>query len=229
MGMSDVMKPDPSFFVPFQDMIDASIAAAELGDLSEAQVQAIVDAAVGVAEADDLTEEDVQALIDAAIAAVGGGGGSSVLYVFEEMTSGDVAIPQAAGFSAFTAAHDLVIAAEVGDVIEVGLSALITYAASAADFTMFDFATRVAGAPVHFVGTGNVAFGSGFGGWFTPNNGQFASIGGSSTYVVQAGDIEDGNVTLRLYYATSGGAGNRTVRANGVDKARWWVKRTHND
>lgn len=72
-GMSDVMKPDPSFFVPFQEMIDASIAAAELGDLTEAQVQAIVDAAVGVAEADDLTEAQVQTLIDASIAGISSG------------------------------------------------------------------------------------------------------------------------------------------------------------
>lgn len=210
MGLSDIMKPDPSFFAPLQEMIDSSIAAAELGDLSEAQIQAIVDAAVGAAEADDLTEAQVQALIDDAIAAIppseGGGGPTRTLThdkVF--LQTGDVAVPAAMVEGAFVqlwpaGQADLVLTdVQIGDDIEVDLDCMIT---SGNGEVTLDVGSIVGGVVAHRFGS---PANRGQGWYQAPNlsNG----ISGTRVYTVQAGDLVGGVLTIRPLIWNSGSAG----------------------
>lgn len=229
-GMSDVIKPDPSFFEPFQEMIDASIASAELGDLTEAQVQAIVDAAVGTAETDDLTEPQVQAMIDTAIAGIGESA-QPILHKFIKRATGSSMVLNSTAIAELAAAtngpgtggFDISLPAAVGDVIEWSFNGLW---GSEAVFTGIDIYTLVAGARVNPFGPGvsvSLASGQGVAGWRSPNSGVTPPLIGSAIYALQNGDIVDGVVTLRPYYAQVS-ATNKTLASDPNAGLQMWAK-----
>ena len=109
-------------------------------------------------------------------------------------------------WAAVTGPSDLVIAAVAGDVIECSVSGFMNN--SAAEMYV-DMATVVSGSPVNYVSLGaGGASNRGVMAW-----GAVASLygrpGGSIQYVVQAGDISGGNVTLRLYNRCASGTGKQ--------------------
>lgn len=93
---------------------------------------------------------------------------------------------------------DLVVPAQVGDILLVSFSA--DWGNEAVQVGL-DAATIVAGSPVNYVGTAGGASDIGVMAWGGAN-GDTSPAGGSVQYVVQSGDISGGNVTLRLRYRT---------------------------
>lgn len=220
MSLSDVVKPDPSFFEMFQPTIDAAIAAAQLGELSEAQVQAIVDAAVGTAEADDLSEADVQALIDASISAMDPA--QSILFKFIKraasnsitLSSNIVAEIAAALNGPGAGGFDISLPAAVDDVLEWTFNGLV--GAAAFNLGIDIYTVNGAEAKVNPFGAGlsdGMATTAGALTWFcvdivNMNN----RLGGSALHKVVAGDIVGGQVKCRPYYVVGAGSPqNRTL------------------
>ncbi len=119
---------------------------------------------------------------------------------------------------------DLVIPAEAGDVLLLGMNAV---AANANVSVWFDAHTIVAGTPVNATffraaPTPDAYPGGGYAtSWFAMG-GEYDSIGPPFTYPVQAGDISGGNVRLRLR-AIENIATARVVRANPSNPLRFWV------
>lgn len=147
----------------------------------------------------------------------GVGGGAAGGYDIRKYTGGDIALT-ATTLSAVPGLTDLVVAAVAGDLLMVGLAvrAVTTTAQSIA----FDFASIVSAAPVNYV----------FAASGTPVNipipwyigpGEQSAANGGYLYVVQAGDLSGGNITLRLYARVSG---NRTLEADAAAPLVTWVK-----
>lgn len=113
---------------------------------------------------------------------------------------------------------DLTVSARAGDVLLVTLNGRM---ASEATIGALDGATIVSGSPVNYVSGGNSTTSFGLMGWCGAS-GVNASIGGSAIYVVQAGDVVGGQVTLRLRYRTSTAA-NKTVLATADTPFTWAV------
>lgn len=108
---------------------------------------------------------------------------------------------------------------QVGDEIVYGIGGL---ANNEAVFLYFDVATIVSAAPVNYFGTAGGASDNGVVGWFCAS-GAYVGFGGlSHPYTIQAGDLTDGSVTLRLRYRTQT-AGNRVVRAVSTDPLDVWA------
>jgi hypothetical protein len=116
---------------------------------------------------------------------------------------------------------DFVIEAQVGDDIEYGMNAYVD-ATGAAD-VYFDVATIVSGAPVNYFnnGTATPAVG-GVSSWMCEPS-IIKSMAGCVIYTVQAGDIVDGKVTLRLRYDESAAVA-RTLRADTTRPLHRYVK-----
>jgi len=113
---------------------------------------------------------------------------------FTKKTSGNTTY-NSASWGTLDAALDLSIEAQLGDTIEVAVSA--TWGAEAVNCRL-DVCTLVAGAPVnYFGGAVEPATGDGVGAWYG-KTGEVSAIGGPAWYTIQAGDLENGRVTLRL-------------------------------
>lgn len=113
------------------------------------------------------------------------------------LNAGTTTALSSTSYADFNNALDLIIPAQVGDVLLISLSAL--WVAAASGYGYLDAATIVSGSPVNYCGGGSS---SRFGvqGWSsgvvgTSND---SPVGAAIQYVVQAGDISGGNVTLRL-------------------------------
>ena len=113
---------------------------------------------------------------------------------------------------------DYVVPAQVGDVLLVQVSGL--WGGEAVNGYL-DAATIVGGSPVNHVGGTGGATERGVAGWEGEAS-AVTPIGGGIQYVVQAGDISGGNVTLRLRYRTSAAA-NRTLFGTGDIPLVWSV------
>lgn len=131
--------------------------------------------------------------------------------------------------TAITAVHatalDIVLAAQVGDQIEYGISALY---GNEAQFAGFDVYTVIAGAPVNSLGPGlsaSLAAATGVSGWYMTAPASFDRLSGSVVGpALVAGDIDaKGEVTLRLYYAKSN-ATPQTLRANTLQPLHVFAK-----
>lgn len=99
----------------------------------------------------------------------------------------------------------LTLAASAGDVIEAGLSALT---GSQVVELYLDAVTYVGGSPVNHISGAGGATGRGVQAWTSPSGdtageGRLSRPSGSILYTVQAGDIDAGNVSVRLRYRTS--------------------------
>jgi len=120
-------------------------------------------------------------------------------------------------------AGDLTLNASAGDVIEVGISGLISNAATA---TGFDVVTIVSASPVNSFGNnGAVAAWASFQGisaW-SGTNGAECQLAGSFAYTLAAGDINAGTVTLRIRSSNTN-ATTRTLYANAVNPFSWFAK-----
>lgn len=137
-------------------------------------------------------------------------------YDINIYTGGDITFNNTT-LSAVSGPTDLVIAAETGDVLMVACS--IRCPNSTAQSITFEFATIVSAAPVNYVfaasGTPiNVPTP-----WYIGSAEQSAA-NGAYPYIVQAGDISGGNVTLRLYARSSG---SRVIAAAAAQPLSTWV------
>jgi hypothetical protein len=116
-------------------------------------------------------------------------------YVRAKRTAGDLS-SSSTTWADVNTALDLVIAASVGDVIEVCVSGLWSNAATDG---FLDVVSIVSGSPVNSFGQDGAPDNSavGFSGW-TGGSGVISAISGSVFRTITAGDISGGNVTLRL-------------------------------
>lgn len=113
---------------------------------------------------------------------------------------------------------DLVMAAAVGDEIEVGVSGRWNPEAVEG---YLNVATIVSGSPVNYVMPGGAAD-AGAAGWMG-DNGEPTHIGAAISYTVQAADVSAGTVTLRLRYRTST-ATNKVFVADPTQPFHWWAR-----
>lgn len=114
---------------------------------------------------------------------------------------------------------DIVLAAAVGDVIEVGLN---TYVPAAAGHVFLDAQTIVGGSPVNSAGSGNaVSSGDdGVSSWLS-TSGETGTPSGSVLVTVVSGDLASGAVTLRLMYRSSA---TRNFYTPSSRPLRFWAK-----
>jgi hypothetical protein len=116
---------------------------------------------------------------------------------------------------------DLVLAAQIDDVIEYGLSAWVSAANTA--YVALDVATIVAGSPVNYFATAGGAGGFGVQAWLGAAAADHSKAGSAPPYRVVAGDLDSGTVTLRLRYRTSAAA-NKTLSATTDQPLSVWAK-----
>lgn len=135
-----------------------------------------------------------------------------------QRTAGNVTVT--AGAADFDTSLDIVLVAQVGDVIEYGVNGRGTMV-SGSDGT-FDVATIVSSAPVNYFGTGMVA-GQGVQSWYIPNSAGNFPLSGSMLYTIVSGDLSAGTVTLR-FRRFGGGAGASVVLANATTPFTVWAK-----
>lgn len=149
---------------------------------------------------------------------VSGGGGGVGPYDINEYTGGDIALTSTSP-AAVSGPTDLVVAASTGDLLFVGIG--IIPVTNTAQSIGFDFASMVSGSPVNYLSsrTGTPVT-IGCPQWFI-GSAITSAAGGVVPYVVQAGDISSGNVTLRLYARVSG---NRSINADAAGPLVTWVK-----
>lgn len=114
---------------------------------------------------------------------------------------------------------DAVLAAQVGDIIECGVSGFWN---SQNVVGHLDVATIVSAAPVNYFATAGGASGYGVPSWAGVANNQ-SNAGGSFMRALVAGDISAGMVTLRLRYRTSS-AVNKTLYAQTDLPLHFWAK-----
>lgn len=119
-------------------------------------------------------------------------------------------------FTVIDAALDLVLAAQIGDVLEVHFSALVQPPGT----TGFGLnaCSMVGGAAVNNYAPGTYGHGS----WWHPA-GSTLGNGTPIFYTVVSGDISGGNVTTRIRYTTDG-SGNTTLWASGSFPLEFTVK-----
>lgn len=140
-----------------------------------------------------------------------GGSGAVKDFAQAKRTSADVTI-NSTTFTNVDTGLDLVMSAVTGDVIEVGLA--VRCSSASLTYMVFDFHTIVSSAPVNSISTESAAsttVANSFPQWAraktqdTTGADGGSYFGGSKRYVLQAGDISGGTVTLRLR-AFSGGS-----------------------
>lgn len=117
-----------------------------------------------------------------------------------------------------TGALDLVLAAQVGDEIEVACNGV--YANEGVEAAL-NVATIVSGAPVNHVGPA-AATDYGLPGWYGAPS-ISSTIGAPALYTVVAGDLVGGAVTLRIRYQTKQAA-VKTLYASAALPFRWHAK-----
>lgn len=153
---------------------------------------------------------------------VNSSGGGGIDTVTARRTSGNLALSSTTWANVDTGI-DLVIAASVGDKLEVNLSAAKRPGASGNGIIM-DVATIVSGSPVNYLATTGSVGDFGVGSWYIENIlvQDNPTAGGPRPYTVQAGDISGGNVTLRLRYRVA--SGSVTLYAITTLPLDFWVK-----
>jgi hypothetical protein len=133
----------------------------------------------------------------------GAASGGLVDYDIQRYAAGSITL-NSTSWADVSGPADLSVNASTGDLIEVGVSFLW---GSENLEAYLDFASIVAASPVNYISGGTAgASNRGVVGWQALQGSVNTVIAGSILYVVQAGDISGGTVTLRLRYRTSSGA-----------------------
>lgn len=107
-----------------------------------------------------------------------------------------------------TGTWDLVLPAQIGDVVEVGL---VTAYGNEAVEAFMDYATVVAGSPVNYVGCDGANTSYGVRAWGGVAS-AYSAVGGPAWRTLVSGDISGGTTTLRAMTRTDSAA-NKTVAA----------------
>jgi len=153
---------------------------------------------------------------------VGSGSGNPLVYDIEHESAGDITVNDTAAgsFSDVNATvGDVVVAAVTGDLLMIGLS---TGSGSSGNSMRIDVASIVSAAAVNFLSsrTGTPAT-LGVTAWFCHGSAAI-NISGEVPYIVQAGDLSGGNVTLRLCAWVSGST--RALQASSNSPLIFWVR-----
>lgn len=151
---------------------------------------------------------------------VGGAGGNPVVYDIETYAAGDITVSSTTAGADAANPPDLVVAAATGDLLMVGISARRNDTSGSS--LRMDVATIVSAAVVNYIssGTGTPAS-TGVSGWFMLGT-VVQSVGGEMPYVVQAGDISGGNVTVSLRAWVS--AAGPILAAQAAAPLKFWVR-----
>lgn len=149
------------------------------------------------------------------------GAGSSLVYDLDRFTGGDISVSSTTPGAALTGPGTLTVAAATGDLLEVNINAIdIT---NSSQSLRIDVASIVSAAVVNYLSTGtNTPASLGIPGWLAYSSEEYQHVG-AWPYVVQAGDIDGGNIELSLR-AWVGAAGARTIGAAAGNPLVWWVK-----
>ncbi|MFG1873376.1 hypothetical protein ACGFIV_00885 [Sphaerisporangium sp. NPDC049003] len=144
-----------------------------------------------------------------------GSGGSLVMSDSGYITTGDVTC----GTSFTQLGPDHVVAAAVGDVLQLNIDMMANVSGS--DLQL-EAATQVSGVDAIYWsdGTATGRWPGGLTSWYIPT-GDYTGPRGPGQYVVQAGDVVAGMVTVRLYGRVT--SGSRLVFANFVYAFRSWL------
>lgn len=138
-------------------------------------------------------------------------------------TSGDLTLNSNLAWANVDTGLDIILPAEVDDVIEVSMNALV---GSEAVVLLLDVATVVNTTLTNSFGNRGAVTASppkyGIAGWHC-TNGAFTRPGAPYHYTVVAGDIYEGKVKLRLRYCTDAAA-NKTLYAGANYAFEWAAK-----
>lgn len=115
---------------------------------------------------------------------------------------------------------DVTLPAQIGDVIEVGVSGVWN---NENVIGILDVATIVSSSVVNYFSTAGSATGSGVESWVGDALLAYVRIGGSFWYTLVSGDISSGTVTLRLRYRT-GSASDKTLFATADNPLQFRAK-----
>lgn len=142
-------------------------------------------------------------------------------YAESQRTSGTISL-SSTSVVAVTTTMDLTIPADSGDLIEYGISGLLSAAAAAVTFDVYTMPGGTATNPFS-VGL-NVGSGlQGVPGWEVTSDANVIRLSGGATRILVSGDVSGGNVVLRLFYYKSGGA-NRDLYGLTTIPFKVWAK-----
>lgn len=149
-----------------------------------------------------------------ALCSGGSGAGGIVGSAIQRYTGGPVTLARGAAFAAVPGITPLTVDASAGDLIgfSVNMLALVP-----TDTALFDAATIVSGSPVnYFSGETGTASNLGLPGWYSPSalDQGAGEIDGTAYYIVQAGDIAAGQVTVGLRFRAAGATADPTIAAD---------------
>lgn len=154
---------------------------------------------------------EVQSGAYAFVDAPSGGGGASTPLPSDAVvyTAGDITLSNTT-WAAIAGPDDLVVEAAAGDVLAISMSCLWGNQTATAYVDMY---TMVSGSPVNKVSGGDASTSDyGIAAWSAGQPSELVNAGGTFFYIVQAGDVSGGQVTLRLYGIRF--TNNRTLYAN---------------
>lgn len=140
-------------------------------------------------------------------------------FVRKVRTAGNLVLNNMAWTDVDNTELDMVLTGAAGQVIEAGLSLFVVVGATE---LYFDIVTVVAGSPVNSISSGSADRGFPglvFGANFTQGKGH------SIPYVLQAGDISAGTVTLRVRYRTQAAVDCTLVSVAGSAAIAWATNR----
>jgi D-alanyl-D-alanine dipeptidase len=136
-----------------------------------------------------------------------------------QKTDGAISGITSTTFADTDSATDLTIAAAAGDVLLIGASGRWVNG-SGSEYGFLDAVTLVSSSPVNYV-SGAGSTGEGVQAWSSLEDAK-ESFGGAIMYTVVAGDLESGNVTLRMRHR-AGAATNITLQASTTQPLDFWV------
>jgi hypothetical protein len=120
-----------------------------------------------------------------------------------------------------TGGFDIVLAGQVGDDVEVAMSALL---GNEAVTVFFDIAFMVSGAPAGWVGATGASGDAGVQAWRC-ESGAFQKANGGDLKTLTSGLIATtGLITLRPYFRAGTAATAKTLFASAANPFRWWAK-----
>lgn len=141
-------------------------------------------------------------------------------FAFHKRTAGNLTLNNFGSWANVSTSTDLVLGGiAVGDVVEVDLSCLFDNEAPNA---YMDAASVVAGAAINYWGTAGGASDEGIQAWLGLG-GVVTLHGGGVMKTIVAGDLESGQLTLRLRYRTSA-ASAKTLQADAANPLQWYAK-----
>lgn len=165
------------------------------------------------------------AYVETAVAAGGGGGGGTApTFSRAYVTTGDIAVPNDAGWTPVSGLS-LAIPAAVGDDLEVFLNCMLHSGGGADNF--YDLVVLVGGSIVRAASTGTASPATeGDPALYPSTNVLFRGSTTSFGFTAVSGDISGGNVTIGLAHKGPGG-GTPKVYASTSYPLRWRIRNDH--